>query len=492
MIILPLDRPIDWRRPPWVVFGLLLVNVLVFAVGQRDDAQAQMEAFSWYYDSGLAEIELPHYRDWLVEHGDRSFAAEFGDSLDEPDSPWLPHLLANGAFQQELAHGAIIAEGDDDYPLWQEKRLQFEHRLEESATFRWGLRPFQNEAPTWLTHMFLHGGIMHLVGNMLFLVTVGFLVEIVLGSTVLLAAYLAAGIGAAGLFVAVNASGGMPLVGASGAIAGLMGMLPVVYGRQKIGFFFSIGVYFDYVKAPALILLPAWLGYELFQFYTAHPHEPVAYSAHVGGLLVGAGVASVIRLGTNWIDHDVVGEREHQETFQRDEAEVRQAIARLDPEAGRAALRRLRNGFPGDRRVLQLQYEWARLQPASDEIHQAARAILRLPGEDAATRDWLRRTWNDYRERARPRPRLDAATTERMAAVLLATGELEQAEVLLRPALKQPARFDQPQELLVRLVTALTKAGERQRAYRWYQQIIRLWPDSEAAQRAGKALERAV
>jgi len=490
MIILPLDRPIDWRRPPLAVFGLLLVNVLVYFGAQAGDLRAQGEAFRWYHESGLAEIELPRYRDWLVDNGAREFVNEHGDALDEPRGPWLPHLLSNGRFQQALAAGEIIEPADDVYPEWRQKRLRFERRLDESTAMRWGLRPFLNEPATWLTHMFLHGGIMHLVGNMIFLVAVGFLVEIALGSATLLVLYLVTGLGAAALYVTVNPWGGMPLVGASGAIAGLMGMLPVVYGLQRIRFFYFVGVYFDYVKAPALVLLPAWLGYELFQFLTAGEYDAVAYSAHIGGLLAGAAAATAIRFGTAWIDHETVAARDREEQIDDGLEEVRAAAQRLEPEAGRAALRRLWSRFPDDQRILQAHYELARLRPAEAEIHDAARAILATAGEDEATRDWVRRTWHDYRQRARPKPRLDAATTERLAGVMLASGELDQAEVLIRPMLKQPQRFQHPGELVVRLITALVKAGERERAQRWYQRISRAWPDGELRRRAARALGR--
>ena len=490
MLILPLDRPIDWRRPPVMVFALLLLNVGIYFGAQLDDRRAEAEAFQWYYESGLAEIELPHYRDWLLAHGDREFVDAHDDRLQEPASPWLGRMLADGAFLQALDNGEIIAPDDPEYSRWRSLHDGFVSRLEQSKTMAWGLKPAVNEPATWVAHMFLHGGVLHLVGNMVFLVAVGFLVEMALGSLMLLGLYLLAGFGAAGLFVLVNPGQAIPLVGASGAIAGLMGLLAVVYGRQRIRFFYFIGVYFDYVKAPAIALLPLWLGYELYQFVGADERNPIAYSAHIGGLVTGALAATGIRYGTSLIDHGYIREREREETIEAQLEDVRDAIRALRPEAGRPLLQRLQREFPDDPRILQAAWELARLDPASEAVHRAAGDIFTQPGDNPDSREWILATWRDYRQRARPKPRLSRHAMDRLAEHLLMAGEIDEARALVRPMLRHPERFRRAAELGGRLAVALERAGRRDQARRWYAEVARACPDTEDGRLAERARRR--
>ena len=98
--------------------------------------------------------------------------------------------------------------------------------LRESVTYSHGFVPEQHSVLSMFTYMFMHGGVGHLVGNMVFLVLVGFALEAALGSLVYLTLYLIGGLGSVLLFWAVYPHSGLPLVGASGAIAALMACTP--------------------------------------------------------------------------------------------------------------------------------------------------------------------------------------------------------------------------------------------------------------------------
>lgn len=71
-------------------------------------------------------------------------------------------------------------------------------------------------------------------------------------------------------------------------------MYAVIYGLRKIHFFYSIGIYFDYVALPAIVLLPLWIGNELFQLLI-YTESHINYLAHLGGLISGAGVAAILK-----------------------------------------------------------------------------------------------------------------------------------------------------------------------------------------------------
>ncbi len=150
------------------------------------------------------------------------------------------------------------------------------------------------------TSMFLHGGLMHLGGNMLFLWIFGDNIEDEMGHLPFLLFYLAAGIGA-GLVHVLSAPGSLvPTVGASGAIAGVMGSYLLLYPKAKVDIFLFFVIFFRILPIPAWIMLGVWFGLQLFNGVGADPAAGgVAYWAHAGGFVIG-GLLSLplfLRLG---------------------------------------------------------------------------------------------------------------------------------------------------------------------------------------------------
>ena len=142
---------------------------------------------------------------------------------------------------------------------------------------------------TVLTSMFLHGGWMHLIGNMLFLWVFGDNMEDEMGHLGFLAFYLAAGVAAAVLHIASNPSSPVPTVGASGAVAGVMGGYLLLFPKAKVDVLFIIVVLIRIVPIPAWIVLGVWFAIQTASgAMTPTEGGGVAYWAHVGGFVAGA------------------------------------------------------------------------------------------------------------------------------------------------------------------------------------------------------------
>jgi membrane associated rhomboid family serine protease len=140
-----------------------------------------------------------------------------------------------------------------------------------------------------LTAMFLHGGWLHLLGNMLFLFVFGNNVEDRLGRLRFLGFYLVCGYAATYGFALFQASSAQPLVGASGAIAGVLGAYLVLYPRARVLSLLTF-LFFLPVRLPAWVVLGSWflLQYLYFRGAGVAAGSEVAYGAHVVGFLVGA------------------------------------------------------------------------------------------------------------------------------------------------------------------------------------------------------------
>ena len=148
-----------------------------------------------------------------------------------------------------------------------------------------------------LTSMFLHGGIAHLIGNMVFLFVFGDNIEDRFGHIKYLFIYIIWGAAAAIIhsFFAVSAGGGMvPAVGASGAISGVMGAYLVMFPRAKI-FTVIVAFFITTVRIPALAYIPFWFILQVI-FGLIDPFGGVAYVAHIGGFVAGVGIGYLWKL----------------------------------------------------------------------------------------------------------------------------------------------------------------------------------------------------
>ncbi|HEX4137548.1 MAG TPA: rhomboid family intramembrane serine protease [Bryobacteraceae bacterium] len=157
---------------------------------------------------------------------------------------------------------------------------------------RYGVIPAHPHPITLLTSLFIHGGWSHIIGNMLFLWAFGKSLEDAMGHTKFLAFYLIAGIAAGITHIAFNLNTTLPTVGASGAIAGVMGAYLVKFPRARIHTLIFLFFFVTMADIPAAFILLYWFVTQLFSEYgsitqTQVMNGGVAYAAHIGGFVTG-------------------------------------------------------------------------------------------------------------------------------------------------------------------------------------------------------------
>ena len=138
-----------------------------------------------------------------------------------------------------------------------------------------------------VTHMFVHSGLLHLGGNMLFLRVFGDNLEEQMGRVGFLVFYLACGLAAAAAQIAFDPLSQIPMVGASGAIAGVMGGYLLMFPRARIDVIAIIVFIIKRFTVRAWVVLVAWFGLQLFGGWTAGTDGGIAYLAHAGGFVAG-------------------------------------------------------------------------------------------------------------------------------------------------------------------------------------------------------------
>lgn len=431
MLIIPLHRRMTWSNFPVITFTLIALNVFVFCFLQSGDSRILKQAAQYYVQSHLGRIEFPAYMDWLQSHGrdpDRLAAMQRGTAATK-----VAVIESDQAFLAALHAGSIVNPTRDDYADWRAKRAEFERIRSQAFTPQHALRYSRIEPGRVMWAMFMHGSIMHLVGNMLFLVMLGLLVEGALGPWWFLGLYLVGGVGAASASLALHWGDAGMMLGASGAIAALMGGYCVLWGLRKVRVFYWLFILFDYVRVPALLLLPVWFGWQLYNLAT-EKNAHVAFGAHAAGILCGAVIAVVLKR-TGQVRQDFIEEDERTETHADDGSAYAQAmeyIGRLEIASARRLLEGIDHDGPYQLRVLVALYRCARYGGTPAQLDAAAARALAFPAGNHAHVQELGKLYDDFLKACSGRPRLDPGILLRLVGRWTRMGEAVAAEAVLR------------------------------------------------------------
>lgn len=169
--------------------------------------------------------------------------------------------------------------------------------VNESGRVLGEIQHYQTPLPVYfnfLSSMFMHGDIMHIFGNMLFLWIFGDNLENLLGHIRFAVFYLVCGLAAALAQVVMDSSSVIPMLGASGAISGVLGGYLILFPQRRVR-----AIIFNFLTTvPAFVALGLWIGYQiLLSLLTPSGQGGVAYAAHIGGFIAGVALIKVFAIG---------------------------------------------------------------------------------------------------------------------------------------------------------------------------------------------------
>jgi membrane associated rhomboid family serine protease len=292
--------PISHERDTLLRWPVVSLTIIAICLGvhllsgmANDGSELFRDALQYYMEHPYLELDSEEI---LEEVPDLSTFVDLFDAMggEEPD----PMVVAEEQAILDAKVQALI-EALDSHPVR-----------------RWGLTPADLHLHQLVSHMFLHIGWLHLLGNLFIFYLGAGPIEDVWGRPLFAAFFLSAGIFAAVFFVAAYPDSTLPMVGASGAVSGVVGAFLVRFWKVKIRFFyflwFFMRIYTGTFQAAAWIMLPLWIANELYWAYVSHyisqvmPGESggVAYLAHVGGFMFGALFAlgvKALNLEERWV-----------------------------------------------------------------------------------------------------------------------------------------------------------------------------------------------
>lgn len=377
MLIVPAENKPDWSNPPLITIGLIVVNLLVFLFYQGNDQDLAQNAAQTYRAYNLIEVDRDYYLDYLRAHraDDPVLLARISDDA-IPNEHLIQRIFFDRGFDQYLE--TLWQEGQisltETTQTWRSNRQLFEQQRNRLSAIAAGLTPAEAKPWTFITSQFLHGGWGHLLGNMVFLFLFGFALEAVLRPHVFLGMYLTSGVVACALFVVLNLGSYIPLVGASGAISGLMGMYLALYQFRRIRFFYTVFFYFGEFRAPALLVLPLWLAKELYGHFFEDSNT--AYWAHIGGLLAGALMMFFAKESNKQFAETQTAKTDEDE-IESTLKKIRLAMTQLDYSKAQGLARWLCERHSRNPRTWQTLFDLHKLQPHQQAFHQAVRSILK-------------------------------------------------------------------------------------------------------------------
>ncbi len=263
MLLLPIGHNKEINRFPWLTIGIIILNTIIFVI---------TIPITLNQASRIEELQEEKY-DLELQCGGTSYL-----------------------------HGSTEESIDETHPEY-ERLEAIEAEIAEAESnmlyMRWGYTPSRFRWYTLFTSLFIHAGFFHLIGNMWFLYLIGTSIEDVWGKLYYLGLYFGAGVFACLLHGLIHQGSPVPVVGASGAIAGVMGafMIRNYKVRMRFFYFFLIFIYplYGTFYLPAYVALGGWFLWEVFQGLIFGSLSGVAHWAHVGGFLVGAGVATLFK-----------------------------------------------------------------------------------------------------------------------------------------------------------------------------------------------------
>ncbi len=474
MLIIPLTEKISFKNPPYITIFLIIVNIFIYFAFQLNDNENFYNAEKYYFESGLAEIEIPEYQKYMKTRKDHE-EIRWPDQSELSRKEFEKQLYAlhrkietDRGFLIKLHNDQIIISNDENYNEWKSLRENYDFKMKKVVFHEYGFTPAWHKPFTFLSHMFLHGGAGHLFGNMIFLWIAGCLVEAGSKKGYYFPAYILSGFASVALFWAINYSSLRPLVGASGAISGLMGIVTTMYGRKKIKVFFSVGFYFNYLRAPAIMLLPIWIGKEIWSFYFGGPSS-TAYMAHVGGFIGGAALGYLNIRFLKMVDNDaLVEEKESNIPGYLEEAMA--CSGRLEFDNAKKILEKALEEEPGNTVVLEQLYKTVKAEPESSQFHITTRKILSLLSRKRENYSLIHRIYTDYAAVAKV-PKLPAKLFIKLCSIFATLGHTDKTEKILLLFLRKKPDTPQIPDALFKLALAFKKSGDHKK-FTYYKKIL--------------------
>ena len=316
MIFPVLNGLIGWSKAP-VTWAILFLNLVVLLYTQNTGVDGQARLDDLMKKKSFVTVQGRIYAGYVQERGEPEYPEFLVDLAKQAQRG--PNDRAEMLGQLAFRDFNFLNDADNiDYKedpvasrMWHKRVADLKELQHEHPSFTFGLSSDDASLRKWVTYIFVHSGWFHFISNMLFLVIFGAMLEKQIGGLGFLVVFLLSGVFAAGTFALLTGMSSTPLVGASGAISGVMTMYCVLnWGRPERYFywlFLPFRGYMGWIYLPAWASLAIWAVSDLSGYIGTLPElGGIAHAAHLGGEVSGTIMALILfSLRKFWPVHEV-------------------------------------------------------------------------------------------------------------------------------------------------------------------------------------------
>lgn len=308
MILIPFLQGLTAIARAPITWALVFLNVSIYLINTQN------------FDSKKSVDDIVTKRDFIAAQGE--FFTQFIMAHHDTYPPYLVELAQTASAgktesllilgKMALRDRRFIEEGrDSEYSgdqvsvgYWREKFGQVLEYQSIDPSYSLGLSRRHFGFLNWFSYQFIHGSWMHLLGNMWFLIIFGCFLEPILGTLGFFLIYITSGVFAALAYFYLSGLSAVPLVGASGAISGLMGVFTVMNWKKPVRFLYwlvPMRTYSGFVFLPTWVALIYWSASDIAGYLSSIPEVGgVAHAAHLGGIAIGGAIGATMVFAQKW------------------------------------------------------------------------------------------------------------------------------------------------------------------------------------------------
>lgn len=469
---------------------LLILQTLFFFTVQFDDSKYRQKALDYYFQSELYKIEFPLYVNFLKQYISNSGVYERYEransgNMKNKDIYWMQRF---DPYYQKYLNSDQIPQNSLSYMKWQEKRRQYLQMLKDDTVQEYG---FKSAAPDFLSmfvNLFLQSSGLQFFINFIFLVIIGGAAESIVGFFGILFSYMLFGFIMLSAYCILMPYSLVPLLGASGAVGGLVGMASAFYGFKKVRlYYYADSIKFIYTYPFYFLCLWALVQVVELNF---HFINSVNFFAQLAPLILGCFFGFLIR----YIKKQIIHYNRTQTGDNHLEVQLKEAFKLMsssDMHGAKTILYSLLREYPSNIEVHVALFNIVKLSPNTQEYYNVVKDIFLMSDVSKSTLAMVNLVFNNYYRNIEAHKFVEVDLLFSLLRRFRKVGYLEDAEKILYVLMKEnkQGRFS---EMLARelwmLVRVYLSKKDKVQSQKLLSVLLESFPQTESAQQANNFL----
>lgn len=469
-------------------FGsLLLVTafIVTFFTLQIHDYQYKEEAINYYFKADLDKIEFPLYGQFARENMREDRYYHYLESISSQkisniEIYWMQRL--DPLFQKCLNSDQYVAPTSLRYLKWQENRREYLRMVDKIGIQKYGFKTAEPSFFNLLSNLFVQASFLQFITNLVMMIAIGPLLELRIGCVGILLSYFLCGIICVSNYALLAPFGMVPISGASGGVAGLLGMFLVFFLNAKIKYCYWTLRNFKCFEAKIFYVVLFWVLLQCLALkYTSF--DSVNFIAQSIGFIGGILLAILIERRVTWQKSKSIIEYKVDDFDFRFKKAV-EAISVSNYSEAKNIFYDLLKEYPTNKEIHFQLFNITKFNPASEEYHSIVQRIFSIRDSAKSTTTMINLVFKNYVRCAQPTIRFDMEIFMGLLRRFRKAGYLEDAEKILKVLVKHNHDY-KLSEMLAREQLLLARGyllkNDTVQGYRLLDWLVDVFPQSESA-----------